>query len=163
MTPSCHTATTMNNASSGVKNTKKCPHCAEEINVEAKKCKHCGEFLEGHSKNAPSTSGTELRKMSYWKGLATCIGGGIGMIVIGILCSMIIIGMIIGIPLILAGIVVIIGSPVIALYILEGKCPFCQNAVIVTPGKKMLKCRSCKQRSSIREMHLVPVPVAVRK
>lgn len=29
--------------------TKKCPHCAEEIKAEAKKCKHCGEFLDGHS------------------------------------------------------------------------------------------------------------------
>ena len=26
-------------------NTKKCPHCADEINVDAKKCKHCGEWL----------------------------------------------------------------------------------------------------------------------
>lgn len=26
--------------------TKKCPHCAEEILADAKKCKHCGEFLD---------------------------------------------------------------------------------------------------------------------
>lgn len=25
--------------------TKKCPFCAEEIDVNAVKCKHCGEFL----------------------------------------------------------------------------------------------------------------------
>ena len=26
--------------------TKKCPHCGEEIMATAKKCKHCGEWLE---------------------------------------------------------------------------------------------------------------------
>ena len=28
------------------KETKKCPHCGEEIMATAKKCKHCGEWLE---------------------------------------------------------------------------------------------------------------------
>ncbi len=31
-------------------NEKKCPHCAEIINVDALKCKHCGEFLDGRTK-----------------------------------------------------------------------------------------------------------------
>ena len=29
--------------------TKKCPHCAEDILATAKKCKHCGEWLEHQS------------------------------------------------------------------------------------------------------------------
>ena len=29
----------------GNQDTKKCPYCGEEININAKKCKHCKEFL----------------------------------------------------------------------------------------------------------------------
>lgn len=30
---------------------RKCPLCAEEIQVAAIKCKHCGEFLDGSSRS----------------------------------------------------------------------------------------------------------------
>ena len=32
---------------------RRCPYCAEEIQVAAKKCKHCGEFLDGN-RTAPA-------------------------------------------------------------------------------------------------------------
>lgn len=38
--------------------TRKCPFCAEEINLEAIKCKHCGEFLNGASKASQSVQDT---------------------------------------------------------------------------------------------------------
>lgn len=40
-----------------MENTKKCPFCAEEINIEAIKCKHCGSMLNTQ----------EAKELESWK------------------------------------------------------------------------------------------------
>jgi hypothetical protein len=43
---------------------KKCPYCAEEIQVEAKKCKHCGEWLPDLVTPDTSEVSSSLREQS---------------------------------------------------------------------------------------------------
>ena len=143
----------------GQMETKKCPFCSEEINVDAKKCKHCRECLE-----QPPTKqeGTPIRKVPYWKALLVCIFGGIGVMGFGLLLSMIVIGMIVGIPLMIGGAFMVIGSPVLAFYILEGDCPYCGYRLTIPPPKKATKCRQCKQRSVVRDMRLMPLKAFIQ-
>lgn len=137
--------------------SKKCPHCAEEINIEAKKCKHCGEFLE---QKPVRNEGSPAKKMPYWKAVPQFIGAGLVEIGMGIALSFTIIGGIVGIPLILMGIVSILGSPLLALSSYEGRCPECQRQLVWSTWNRAVKCRSCKQRWIVRDMHLTPMKVA---
>jgi predicted nucleic acid-binding Zn ribbon protein len=45
---------------SDVIQTKKCPYCAETINVEAIKCKHCGEILDNDLKASRQQPGPTI-------------------------------------------------------------------------------------------------------
>lgn len=130
----------------------KCPHCAEEIQIAAKKCKHCGEFLENDAPGAPAKAqATKVRKMPYWKALLHCISIGVTLMVTS---------MVILFPLLFLGMVLVITSPIMALFMMEGGCPYCGNVNVIIPPKTTVKCRHCKQRSVLRGMSLTPLKTA---
>jgi len=70
---------------------------------------------------------------------------------------MMLISMVILFPLFFMGLIAIVASPIMAFFILEGDCPYCGNNIMIVPPKKAVKCRSCKQRSSLRNMRLIPL------
>lgn len=59
--------------------TKTCPYCGEEINVNAIKCKHCGEFLNSSEPHRGSSQmkefPEELKKFNWGACLITWIWG----------------------------------------------------------------------------------------
>lgn len=49
--------------------TKKCPFCAEEIQIDAKKCKHCGEILDSSLRKESSTAQQnkpKKKRIGFW-------------------------------------------------------------------------------------------------
>lgn len=91
--------------------------------------------------------------MPYWKALLHCIGIGFMLMVVS---------MVILFPLLFLGMLLIVTSPIMAFFILEGDCPYCGNKLVIVPPKTTVKCRSCKQRSSLRDMRLIPLKTFVQ-
>lgn len=51
--------------------TKKCPYCGAEIDLDAKKCKFCGEWVDENKKNLPK----EIRRFNWGAFLLNWIWG----------------------------------------------------------------------------------------
>lgn len=99
-----------------------------------------------------------MHRVGFIKGLGASILFGIVAIGLGGLLTVTVIGGIVGIPMMLIGGLAILLSPVLFLAMSEGNCPYCQHQAIVMNGKKVVKCRSCKKRFSIRDGALYRIP-----
>ncbi len=85
-------------------------------------------------------------------GIGVGAGGGCCMVVLGVLLSATGIGMIIGIPMILAGIAVPLVCAVEGAKARKGPCPYCRTEVINNVATaKGITCTACKQRIIIRD------------
>ena len=107
---------------------------SEKIELESKK-----------ARVAKGISGTILSIIMF---------GGLGviLIIVGLFLTITIIGAIIGIPMILAGLMFIIVSPFGGLAVFKqkkSKCPYCET-VITLIGRQAFNCPSCQKRLIVK-------------
>lgn len=89
-------------------------------------------------------------KMAQKKSLVTavfCIILGLGVCLTGI-------GLIIGIPMILYGLISPFTTKGVEMKLLRGKCPYCASDIVVVKTRPGATCRACKSRIVIKENRL---------
>ena len=84
-------------------------------------------------------------------GWLTATAAGFILMVIGVLVSFTGIGLIVGIPLILAG----IAYPFIARHIITGPCPYCGIKISTLASRSGIACRACGKPVIIQEKKFV--------
>lgn len=95
----------------------------------------------------PSTDANKPKGETRPVGWLTGTAAGFMLMVIGVLVSFTGIGLIIGLPLILAG----IAYPFIARHIIRGPCPYCGMMFSTLDSKPRIKCRACGKHIVIRD------------
>ena len=65
--------------------TKKCPHCGEEIKANAKKCRFCGEWLDGEAPQVPHEARTSTERNGNKGNVQKYIVIGIAVIAVAII------------------------------------------------------------------------------
>lgn len=105
-------------------------------------------------------NGTKVQDLEKNRKIATAIAmtiftlgfgivGGGALVFLGFLLCLTIIGAIFGIPMILAGLALIIVSPFGGLAVLavkKAECPYCHNMLGFNGRTKAIDCRYCKKR-----------------
>lgn len=85
------------------------------------------------------TQGTKKTSSSGW------VGFGVFAIIGGLLFCLTGIGVIIGVPAIIVGVVMIFNR-----HTIEGECPYCGHKLMTTPNTPGIDCQACKKRILVK-------------
>ena len=131
-----------------------CPECQKEISSTASSCPNCGYVLVPISAPAEQIKKTPLgeKERNIAAGVAMIVGG-----IIGILISIPLISIIVGI-FSLVGSFIVLGAGIgKTSWSQKAKCPYCGTDNVVMLQSESLKCRNCKKISVKKDGYLETV------
>ena len=127
--------------------------CGATLNGGAAFCSHCGHPAQARTRalavpSAASSQATRAKGKGAFAGWIA--GGAVGacLIVVGFLLCLTGVGMILGIPIILAGFVMLFIGPFLGARALKGACPYCRSVVL--SASRGFNCPVCKRRIVVR-------------
>ncbi len=103
----------------------------------------------------PTNTTQSAKAVGVAAGTTLGFGCGVMLFVVGLLISLTGIGVIIGVPLMLAGILTPIFGLLMGLAKIKGPCPYCGTLVYASSSDPGVTCPGCKKRIVIRQKQFV--------
>jgi len=133
--------------------SESCPKCGATLDSKWKFCPHCGVVSPPA---APVHHEHEKAPVKYaFSGVLFGVITAPVLIIYGTLICLLGPAMVLGIPLIIAGILAPFLGPYLAINAVRGKCPWCGTAITSVGPLDAFYCHACSKRIAVHDRELL--------
>lgn len=131
-----------------------CPKCGAHLTSPWKFCPGCGAAVATEVPKEPHAAEKTPVKEAF-SGLFLGAIVGPAMVVTGAMLCLTGLGIFLGVPLIVGGVLAPLVGPIVGMNSLRGNCPWCGAKVSSLNAKGSFECEACQKRIAVKDHKFV--------